>query len=296
MFNNPEFTKFAKNYKYSSDHQEKTIQRILNTFRKMGLEDYTFFPKEDKTIYHFTSVKSAKEILGNATLRFGEASNFNDSRDMDINIIDFDTDKETFMNYTREYFSISDPKHLEAVSKRFDALPKEIRINELHKRINETIQYVGIICFSEEPSNHLLWSHYANNERGVCIGIKMSALKNAIVSKVKYSGNMIKAKYYDLEIDALIYWGYLKSSHWAYEKEIRALCLDTSETCDENRCIPLDKNLVDEIYFGVRTPKDDVNDIINLLQTNNYPDSIKLFKMLNNPNEFNYLEPKKIMY
>lgn len=47
----------------------------------------------------------------------------------------------------------------------------------------------GICCFSTTYSNPLLWSHYADQHNGICIGYNLDRLPKPILHKVEYGGN-----------------------------------------------------------------------------------------------------------
>lgn len=38
--------------------------------------------------------------------------------------------------------------------------------------LNATLNMVGVVSLSKSPTNLLMWSHYANEHKGVCIGFK----------------------------------------------------------------------------------------------------------------------------
>lgn len=83
----------------------------------------------------------------------------------------------------------------------------------------------GILCFSRNWKNPVLWSHYADKHRGICLGFD---LDDFYVQEVKYRDNRLdpdatkNVKYAGISayvLDLLR----TKYSHWQYEEEIRAL-------------------------------------------------------------------------
>lgn len=88
----------------------------------------------------------------------------------------------------------------------------------------------GITCFSREDSNLLMWGHYANSHRGICVEYNVDAL---IKSDEKIKG--FKEVHYDTEIlkpqdmspTALVEAAeevlYRKFKGWSYEQEVRAI-------------------------------------------------------------------------
>jgi len=93
----------------------------------------------------------------------------------------------------------------------------------------------GICSFSQSMNDNLLWSHYANKAKGICIVFNKSELVNSI-------NNRLEKSYYKLNDDFVRYEGvkklnfklikdngfsytnrhlYSKTRHWKYEKEYR---------------------------------------------------------------------------
>jgi hypothetical protein len=93
----------------------------------------------------------------------------------------------------------------------------------------------GILCFSRNWKNPVLWSHYADKHRGICLGFD---LDDFYAQEVKYRNNRLdfdatkNVKYAGISgyaLDSLR----TKYSHWQYEEEVRAL-FDLDECTMEN--------------------------------------------------------------
>jgi hypothetical protein len=82
----------------------------------------------------------------------------------------------------------------------------------------------GLLCFSLQWENPLLWSHYAAKHQGICLGFDVI---DSDVQPVKYLKGRIKARLasdggptkIDQTLAATLL--YAKSAHWEYEKEYR---------------------------------------------------------------------------
>lgn len=107
-------------------------------------------------------------------------------------------------------------KEKEAVERIFRLRPPEAVSAEWREKI-------GILCLTEDPLNILMWSHYANNHTGICIGFDRDASPFNHTKKVIYRGERPKAEFNsDPEklIDRVLL---TKSQHWQYEKEWRVI-------------------------------------------------------------------------
>jgi hypothetical protein len=117
------------------------------------------------------------------------------------------------------------------------------RIVRKHKdQFNET---KGIICFSEDWTDPVLWSHYASKHKGVALGfdVREDSVKNVNYSERRLKQKLppgVKSITSDLE-DLLIY---TKFSSWSYEREFR-MVVDLDQTTKEGglHFVNFDKNI-----------------------------------------------------
>jgi hypothetical protein len=94
----------------------------------------------------------------------------------------------------------------------------------------------GILCFSDRWNNPVMWSHYADKHRGLCLEFEVP---NENLAKVTYRLSRLKEELSQLWAEdsliaekAMLACLTTKFSHWKYEREWRAFVdLDTP---DEN--------------------------------------------------------------
>ncbi len=127
-----------------------------------------------------------------------------------------------------------------------------------------------ITCFTKIEDNLLMWSHYANNHRGICVGYEIEHNENIILDKVKYNGLSIESNAnLDLKKSLTIKdIFFIKHENWRYENEYRMLHLDNSSFF-------YNKLKITEVIFGIDCSKNNRNNIIRLLAGKN----IKFFQM-----------------
>ncbi len=120
---------------------------------------------------------------------------------------------------------LNDPFEFYAVK----LLEKEAR-QYLKKTIAEMSELSGLLCFSENWHNPLLWGHYADKHRGLCLGFDVP--KNLLTS-VTYIKNRIEAgdinNFNEETMQQLISSKYVD---WKYENELRSF-LALNEPCPE---------------------------------------------------------------
>lgn len=115
------------------------------------------------------------------------------------------------------FASLNDPFELLArVTLQSD---RRLGLLENKNRLN---QELGLLCFSEDWTDPVLWAHYGDRHRGICLGFD---IEEGLARKVIYQKDRLKdedaATKNEAEIlDALLY---TKFESWRYEQEWRLL-------------------------------------------------------------------------
>ena len=117
------------------------------------------------------------------------------------------------------FSDLNDPFELTAVSFR----NKFVRKIVLDFK-NACDRHIGLLCFSADWTNPVLWGHYGVKHRGICLGFN---LKRARTHKVKYEAERIPAELetqgnppkLDDNLKKLLLC--TKFRHWEYEEEYR---------------------------------------------------------------------------
>lgn len=125
---------------------------------------------------------------------------------------------------------------------------------ELKPEMNRTI---GILCFSRKWNNPVLWSHYADKHRGLCLGFD---IPDQLAKNVRYVGRRLKAEIeHDNSSDDTDSPGYklitTKYSHWKYEDEVRLIFqLEHVQREGPNYFVPYcDILSLQEVVVGLRS-------------------------------------------
>lgn len=153
--------------------------------------------------------------------------------------------------------------------------------------INMKDTKLGIFSLSKTYNDELLWAHYANSHKGFCIEYDLELLLAKRNPKhrcfdVQYSNNIPTLSFSKIlekkDPDALIktMLGY-KSECWYYENELRII----TEVQGSNS---YDYRAVKAIYFGLKTPNEEIERVMETLQGR----KIKYFQMHLKPNSFKF--------
>lgn len=106
----------------------------------------------------------------------------------------------------------------------------------------------GFLCFSAAWTNPVLWAHYADKHRGICLGIET----DYDLSPVSYLDRRVPFKDPpDLPIAEIMHFG--KANDWQYENEIRCFAA-LNEKSNGHYFMSFDERLrLVEVIVGVRS-------------------------------------------
>ncbi len=236
--------------------------------------------------YRIFNINTVRTIV-NSEVYFSSPNDFNDPFDCQIPLIYSSSEqewKDQLINEYRKRLPTNTPenqiKHL--IEKQFSGKDIGEEIKKLAtKEIENALKHVGIYCLSKAKNNILMYSHYADNHRGVCL--EFSGIKGTMCShakKVIYKTSFPRVKFIDSdfrtqgEVQLLT-----KSSFWKYEKEYRIL--DFGEG-------PQIYNFHEEeltgIILGSKFPKPKYKLLRNLCKCRTK--NIKIYEAKVNPNKF----------
>jgi hypothetical protein len=165
-----------------------------------------------------------------------------------------------------------------------------LKVKELMPRVNDLarqhVEYTqrelvpnsGVLCFNQVGDDLLMWSHYADSHRGICLKFRRSALKFTQVFKEDYpepyqgQDSTHSCVYEPAPVDyadsvptvnLLLHpfeaWGasvFTKSTHWLYEREWRVL-VPPSQDATGHGWHPLLSDALAGVIFGCEINRED---------------------------------------
>jgi DUF2971 family protein len=143
-------------------------------------------------LYHFTTAKYALDDLRNKHLKIAQFDDLNDPFEL-------------------KSVNLCDPVQAQA----FDGI-EELGFEGFKATIARRF---GVLCFSEEKTDVLQWSHYADRHKGICLGFNVTGSQGKF-GRVHYETEQFP---FPQKPDVDFSWKLLstKSSVWEYEKEWR---------------------------------------------------------------------------
>jgi hypothetical protein len=167
----------------------------------------------------------------------------------------------------------------------------EEQLNELRdaslsfqKAVSDEISNLGVTCFTIDPLHPLMWAHYGDCHRGLCIGYTREGIlaDEKHFKSVKYDRpkkvtlNAIQLFRDNLESlsEALENIVFRKLPEWSYENEWRLMVMRP-----EDRVISLNST-VESVTFGLKCPLKDINQVLNILRLNYLTGITKFYKVV----------------
>lgn len=241
---------------------------------------------------------NTRNLLEKGEIWFSKPSAFNDPFDCHLSFDDNFNDKDAYNFFLQRGIP---SKEIKKVIKKYKDNPEEVK---KLKNISST-ELFRIFCLSKVKDNILMWSHYAKNHTGICIGLKihhyqhticiqsnLGQIQNYVDSEgllpglyVNYTDdypkplNLFNRTSEDIEPFFLN-----KSKLWEYEQELRFLLLEQNFVY-KDKPIKIPQCEIGEIIFGVNTNKNLETEIIKIIE-NNEKLNPKLYKC--SLNQFKY--------
>lgn len=237
--------------------------------------------KRESSLFKYRPINlNTLESIRDNYLYFNESSNFNDPFDCMLNIC-------------------------------FDESGKEYNNASLERRDKILANY-RILSLSSNNKEILLWSHYADEHKGICLEYKTLELYDNHKSmhgiyfdptQVKYQhptsapDNLLFAdkvdykdklpeKYNILTDDSikLKEFIYTKYSRWIYEEEWRIFL--HKESIPTNCCAKLAPAILKGIIFGMRTTNRDIMNVQTFLSQNQNVADVEIYKAVPQPDSY----------
>ena len=169
-----------------------------------------------------------------------------------------------------------------------DKLSLKLKIQDIINKINSTYR---IACLCEDNDSILMWSHYADNHKGICVEYDFERLIDTFkpdLFPIIYTENRTIYTQDDICCYSLTFQRHVffKSDIWSYEKEWRILKPKKNEEEIFKKIILMPK----AIYIGYKMPEENKKKLITLCENNN----LECWQMQLDENEYK-LSPKRIL-
>jgi len=229
---------------------------------------------KERYIYkYFTINEYLLRTLINNELYFSCPSDFNDPFDCQFKlelVKDSIAEEQFYENLIQSGIAVEDVKAATSISEKNSGLENKIN-DELRKRL-------GVLCFSEKSEEILMWSHYADSHRGVCLIFDWKIHEDYFKGKkVKYDNNLPTIRYSEDQklLDEATNAIMVKLDMWSYEKEIRSVIKVGN---DKKRTPHFNPKALAGVIFGERVTEENIQIIKRIVELHEDYCGVKFFK------------------
>lgn len=215
----------------------------------------------DITVFKFSEVnKNLLESLVRSQLYFARPETLNDPYDCQVDLL---------KALERAIFLASGAQK--------EALQQAIQRRPIFDQINNDIKDFGVCSFSASPENQVLWAHYGDEHRGICltytipeefvngtnkiIGFSGVNYGNDLLTEffLNYQFDKVGTELGDFEMEAMKMVLTIKSEDWGYEEEVRMIR-------QESGPMEIPSEFLTQVCFGLRTSKRDKGFVSELVK------------------------------
>lgn len=192
----------------------------------------------------------------------------------------------------------------------FEGLPfSDYDIYSVEECLEKLSEIAYLKCFTEDYKNNLMWAHYADGYRGICIKYDITKLEDDKILKNIFPVSYSKERNIYASIESLIDYfegekelratddakGIFlqKAKHWSYEKEWR-MCFMNDEYESGKKYIKVPFECVSAVYMGPRISQENENKVIKKIKEyeKKYNRTIKIYKMYLDENTYEMISRK----
>lgn len=194
-------------------------------------------PKLPGKLYKYRRIDERTiQTIVNGVLYFSSPSGLNDPFDCRLRPMSYDgTDEEYKALFTRLIAEHPDFQSINAAEIAEQWIREGRHRN--HKYMDDCFDKVqkqehqqsGVLCLCADPSNILMWSHYADSHKGCCLEFSTKGTIFKSSRCVEYAKEYPGYRFLDLKEDGEAFSKltvYTKSELWSYEKEWRVSTLN----------------------------------------------------------------------
>jgi hypothetical protein len=244
----------------------------------------------DNTSDYIERIERVEKLLSHSELYFPSPKTFNDPFDCKV---DFTFDGCTDDDIRKYLENGLNALNREAeIDKWFeDALSNKIGWqqnvkNQAVEILQPEIDSTGVLCFSEHRDDILMWSHYSDGHKGVCLEFDKERLKAwKFCRPVDYDQEYLSFKKFlealpDNERSAQLL--LRKSEHWIYESEWRIIVNPDNDNSG-NRDYKFPEELLTGVILGCQMTEDKKKIIRDFLK--NRKSYVQLYEAKKKENE-----------
>lgn len=185
------------------------------------------------------------------------------------------------------------PLHLKSITDKLQEIKKDPSIfhKDLYFILKQRLKdNFGVSSFSYIPTSILMWSHYSDSHKGICLGFDKEMLLKTLkypwkdIYDVDYKSKLCEAELilenktigYKNEKEIL----FRKNCIWKYEKEIRIIAF--FKDAQSSRNIQFDKRCINRVILGENSNIDDNKTLQMLIENDPNYSNVAFYTAIKN--------------
>jgi hypothetical protein len=223
---------------------------------------------EQKFLHRFCSAERAIQILSTNSIYLPSPKQLNDPFEFSAKIKQDFTEKErkeildivskTRLQLSEEQLNKTSDRREEMARTEFYTYVASL---ELKGILGYLCEFSGVTCLTAHYDDPLLWAHYADSHKGVCLVFNRLANECPLIDDalpVIYSNDLVELdfleylKQTELFEDSIERLFYTKHSKWAYENEWRFVIPSTRSLAEKERTVYFHPSNLCKIILGDR--------------------------------------------
>lgn len=236
-------------------------------------------PYEVDYLYKYREVSSIglERIITHGELFLSDPTSFNDPFDCrpKISIHASEYKRKRYIKaLAKERLPNATPKELSKEIKSYSKNKNLANPKLLNDMFSKFIKSCGIYCLTEVPDDILMWSHYSDSHKGICLQFNPNKELSILWEnyKITYQElypnvNLMQLHKFDQFINLFA----IKSEHWEYEQERRII---KSHYDGGSKIYTFDTELLTGIILGAKISSNDEKTILDWVSKKKTPTKI----------------------
>ena len=271
---------------YNASGMAELILHALNSAPELDRRKMLRVQRLPGMLYKFKTVSTEKpyileDIIVNSKLYLSSPESFNDPFDMKPRVT-VEGNLSSLLEKINSLPSPSPKAKQDALRRArsiwrehgWSGIANEFRIQE---SADALFKETGVFCFSTSfarsehlevsresgPRNNLMWSHYGDSHRGICLQFQVSKYPLILrrLARVTYSDRFPEINWISPAFEEeCLYAATNKHSRWTYENEWRLIQLNSAGSC-----VHFEPSLLSGIIFGAKISDSSVEEITRVL-------------------------------
>lgn len=238
-----------------------TERNIILYLRKEKIIEVGMEKKITGIVYKYHKINSHLEnLFKDKTIWHSPADSFNDPFEFKAIIIE-NTKAEEIRKWFQSTSRKFDEETLDKIVNAWMQKDSKERAEWLTNTCQDVLKKGGVSCFSLRHDNLLMWAHYGDYHKGVCLEFNvehdLTFFKDVLA--VNYKEEYPKIDLIEKQKHAFTEIITTKSAHWQYEEEYRS--------CKQSHgAIPFNPEALRSVIFGCRVDESIIDNNIQIIK------------------------------